>query len=186
MTASDRTRHVASEVVFESYVALGYNYRLTDVQAAIGRAQLKRLPLVLRRRRFLAARYDHLLADIPGLQVPREPVWARSNYQSYCVRLPDGVDQHLVMEQMLGENIATRRGVMCAHREPAYAAGTWTCEPGVLSTESSAASVRLRESELAQDRTLLLPLFYQLLEAEQDRVVRSFSRACATAVTASR
>ena len=64
MSASDSVRHGAKEVVFESYPNLGYNYRLSDIQAAVGRAQLARLPEVLERHRALARRYlERLPAD---------------------------------------------------------------------------------------------------------------------------
>ena len=66
MTASDAARHGAREVVFESYATLGFNYRMTDIQAAVGREQLKRLPLIVERRRFLAERYAELLAGTPA------------------------------------------------------------------------------------------------------------------------
>jgi len=166
MTTTDRQRHEAHVVTLESYVTLGYNYRLTDIQGAIGREQLARLPDAIARRRSLADRYHAVLGGIPGLRVPREPAWARSNYQSYCVRLPDGVDQRRVMQRMLDDGIATRRGVMCAHREAAYPADTWS------------AAGSLAESEGAQDRCVILPLFHDLSAAAQDRVAASLSAAC--------
>ncbi len=93
----------------ESYTELGYNYRMTDIQAAVGREQLKRLPEVIARRREQVRRYCELLADVPGLALPGEPEWARSNWQSLAVRLPEGCDQRRVMEAMLEAGIATRR-----------------------------------------------------------------------------
>jgi len=72
-----------------------------DIQAAIGREQLKRLPSMVERRRYLAARYSELLAGTRGLEIPREPPWVRSNWQSYCVRLSDDYDQHQVMQDLL-------------------------------------------------------------------------------------
>ena len=72
---------------------VGFNYRMTDIQAAVGRKQLERLPELVARRRALASRYTELLGNIEGLILPLEPRWARSNWQSYCVRLPDRVDQ---------------------------------------------------------------------------------------------
>ena len=166
MTLTDRQRHDASAVTFEAYATLGYNYRLTDIQGAIGREQLARLPDALARRRAIAERYHALLADIPGLRLPHEPHWARGNYQSYCVRLPDGVDQRVVMQHMLDDGIATRRGIMCAHREAAYPAGSWR------------SAGTLVESETAQDRCVMLPLFHDLSAAAQDRVVASLAAAC--------
>jgi dTDP-4-amino-4,6-dideoxygalactose transaminase len=173
MTASDAARHGAREVVFESYATLGYNYRMTDIQAAVGREQLKRLPSIVGRRRFLAERYAELLAGAAGVEAPAEPAWARSNWQSYCVRLPDGCDQRQVMQALLDEGIATRRGVMCAHREPAYEREEWSCgaAPGGCHCPPRSCA-RLGRSEEAQDRTITLPLFHQMTEAEQDLVVR--------------
>jgi dTDP-4-amino-4,6-dideoxygalactose transaminase len=137
----------------------GFNYRMTDLQAAVGREQLKRLPAMLERRRLLAQRYHEQLVDLPGVRVPIEPAFARTNWQSYCVGLPAGCSQKVVMQTMLDEGISTRRGVMCSHREGAYPEGSWR-KVG-----------ELRHSEEAQDTSIILPLYHDLSEAEQDRVV---------------
>lgn len=178
MSVPDTTRHGSAQVIFETYPELGFNYRMTDIQAAVGCEQLKRVPEIVARRRELAARYRSLLADIQGLGVPVEPEWARSNWQSFCVRLPDGCDQHQVMQSMLDAGVATRRGIMCSHREAAYPRGTWSCgvEPG--SCECAAGSCqRLRQSEDAQDRTVILPLFPQMSFEQQDQVVAALRGA---------
>ena len=169
MSVADTTRHGAREVIFESYPTLGYNFRLTDIQAAIGREQLKRLPEALTLRRDLVDQYRRLLADIEGLIFPAEPSWARANWQSLCLRLPDGADQRAVMQAMLDDNIATRRGIMCAHRELAYPPGTWSSPAGLI------------ESERAQDRGILLPLHHELTPADLERVAGSLRRACGAA-----
>ena len=160
MSISDKARHGAKSVVFESYPVPGFNYRMTDVQAAMGREQLKRLPGILARRRALAARYT---ASLRGVTPPAEPAWARSNWQSYAVRLPEGADQHAVMQKMLDDGIATRRGVMCAHREAACA--------------DLPLRHGLAASEQAQDRCVILPLYPQMTDAEQDRVIASLHSA---------
>jgi len=179
MSVPDTMRHSSPTVVFESYPELGFNYRLTDIQAAIGREQLKRLPEAIAERRQLAARYRKLLENISGLILPCEPHWARTNWQSYCVLLPEHCDQRDVMQKVLDAGIATRRGIMCAHREPAYAEpSTWRCaEP------ASAPAVRrprLRESELAQDRGVILPLFSQMTDEQQTLVASALRDACAS------
>jgi perosamine synthetase len=163
MTVPDTVRHGSTEVVFEDYVAIGYNYRMTDIQAAIGRKQLERLPELVSQRRALAARYQELIGNLEGLLLPLEPEWARSNWQSYCVRLPDRVDQKTVMQQLLDQGIATRRGIMCSHREPCYASETPRHD--------------LRQSELAQDHALLLPLYAQMTEEEQVTVANALRSA---------
>ncbi len=164
MSVPDTVRHTSRDVVFESYPVLGFNYRMTDIQGAIGREQLTRLPAIVGRRRALASRYSVALGRVRGVAVPTEPAWARSNWQSYAVRL-ERADLRAVMQRMLDDGISTRRGVMNAHMEPAYPAGTWR----------SAGS--LAESERAYRETLVLPLFHQMTSVEQDRVVASLERA---------
>ena len=178
MSVPDSTRHAASSVIFESYPELGYNYRMTDIQAAVGIEQLKRLPEILGRRRLLAERYRTLLAEIPGLGLPREPEWARSNWQSFCVRLPEGCDQRRVMQALLDAGVASRRGIMCAHREAAYPPGTWSCGVDVRECGCVPGSCeRLRHSEAAQDRTILVPLFPQMTFEQQDQVAAALRHA---------
>ncbi|MCW2283329.1 dTDP-4-amino-4,6-dideoxygalactose transaminase [Rhodoblastus acidophilus] len=161
MSVPDTVRHGAKQVIIEDYLIVGYNYRMTDIQAAIGRGQLARLPELVARRRALAARYGKLLADLDGLHLPREPDWARSNWQSFCVRLPDRADQRDIMQKLLDRGVASRRGIMCAHREAPYAQD----------------GARLPLSERAQDRAILLPLYAQMSESDQDRVAEALMDA---------
>jgi dTDP-4-amino-4,6-dideoxygalactose transaminase len=169
MSVPDTVRHHAREVVFESYPVRGFNYRMTDMQAAIGRRQLQRLPQIIGRRRALAARYAELLAELPGIAPPQEPDWARSNWQSYCLRLPDGVDQARVMQAMLDGGVATRRGIMCAHLEGAYA---------------DLPAPPLPHSEAAHRQAILLPLYPQMTDAEQAEVVDALRAALAAEAAA--
>jgi perosamine synthetase len=165
MSVPDTVRHSSARVVFEDYPVRGFNYRMTDIQAAIGRVQLGKLPGVIAARRRLAARYRAMLAEIPDVTPPAEPARAQPNWQSYCVRLPDGANQHGIMQSMLDAGIATRRGIMCAHMEDAYA--------GLLPT------VPLPESERARDGCVLLPLYPQMSEDEQAQVVAALYTALA-------
>lgn len=179
MSVPDTTRHAASQVIFESYPMVGYNYRMTDIQAAVGREQLKRLPGFLERRRYLARRYLDALSGVPGLAFPVEPSWARTNWQSFCIRLPSHVDQREAMQHLLDVGIASRRGVMCAHREPAYPPESWTCRPAGRDCDCPPGTCRrLLESERAQDRGVILPLYHQMTEADQDRVIVALRRIC--------
>lgn len=168
MSVPDTVRHQSATVVHEQYVQVGYNYRLTDVQAAIGRAQLHRLPDIVARRRTLAERYTRLFEGVDPIIVPEEPSWARTNWQSYCVRLRDAGLQRPVMQHALSKGIATRRGVMCTHREPAYTAVAWrSCGD-------------LCHSEAAQDTGIILPLYHDMSDAEQDHVAETIRQACAS------
>ncbi|MGY9013519.1 MAG: DegT/DnrJ/EryC1/StrS family aminotransferase, partial [Rhodobacterales bacterium] len=172
MSVPDAVRHSAKDVIFESYSELGFNYRMTDIQASIGREQLKRLPAMIQKRRALADGYSERLSGVNGLTLPLEPEWARSNWQSYVVRLSERHDQRSVMQAMLDVNIATRRGVMCCHRENAYMADAWLCEPQHANCDCAPHTCkRLKHSENAQDQTIVLPLFAQMSESQQNRVV---------------
>ena len=179
MSVPDTKRHASAEVIFEGYPAVGYNYRMTDLQAAVGCEQLKRLPEIVDKRRELAAHYQALLAPIAGLVLPQEPEWARSNWQSYCVRLPEGMDQKRIMQILLDAGVATRRGIMCSHRESAYPADAWTCAARLKSRCDCTrdACAELPQSEKAQDDGIVLPLFPQMMDHEQRQVAEALQRA---------
>ena len=146
----------------EEYLEVGFNFRMTDLQAALGLVQLGRLSEIVRRRRQLAARYTELLAGIPGLRPVADPPWGESNFQSYWVEIDPKVccDREGVMEALAMADISARRGIMAAHRQPAY----WNIETGNASLDAT---------EWLTDNTLILPLYHQLTEADQDRVVEA-------------
>lgn len=170
MSVSDSVRHDSRKVLFETYPVPGFNYRMTDIQAAVGREQLKRLPLIIARRRRRAEIYRSALARVPGLTAPAEPDWALSNWQSYCVRLAPEIDQRDVMQTMLDHGISTRRGIMCAHMEAAYA--------DVPRRHS------LRRSEIARDHSVILPLYPDLSDDDQLRVIDVLAQAVAGRIAA--
>jgi perosamine synthetase len=177
MSISDTARHRAAQVTFEEYPELGFNYRMTDIQAAVGREQLKRIPAIIERRIELADRYTRLLSDIPGVVPPRRPDWAKSNWQSYCVRIPSEMSQLETMQYMLQRGIATRRGIMCAHRERAYSQpGSWRC--GAINCDTIDGSCgHLSRSEEAQATAIILPLYHEMTYCDQDRVVACLKAA---------
>jgi dTDP-4-amino-4,6-dideoxygalactose transaminase len=163
MSLSDTRRHNSATVMFEEYPEEGYNYRMTDIQAAIGRVQLTRLPGIVAQRRALARAYDTLLKAVPGIIPPQEPAWARTNWQSYCVALAPELDQLAVMQAMLDRGVATRRGIMCMHMEPAYA--------------SAPRPFPLPRSEHARDHSIILPLYAQMSEEEQVEVISALAHS---------
>lgn len=158
MSVPDTVRHGAKQVIFEDYPLVGFNYRMTDIQAAVGRVQLRRLPGLLEERRLLADTYTRSLAGLPGLEPPFVPQDLRPNYQSYAVRVtpefPLGRDA--LMQELLQNGISTRRGIMNAHQEGACA---------------DLPPRRLPRSEEARDCTILLPLFAGMTERDQKRVL---------------
>jgi len=166
MSVPTTVRYGSTQVIFESYATVGFNYRMTDIQAAVGREQLKRLPEIVSQRREMASRYaKELSADANSVASPAEPAYARSNRQSYCVRLPAALQQHRVMQLPLDAGISSRRGIMCSHRELAC------------------ADIPLRRplphSEQAQDGCILLPLYPSMTTADLMSVASALRRACA-------
>jgi perosamine synthetase len=158
MNVGAAERHASQQPVIERYLEIGYNYRMTDVQAAIGLVQLAKLGRQIERRRELAARYQRLLAGIPGLVTIRDPAYGTTNYQSFWVMLPDGfpVSRDDLMRMLADAGVSARRGIMAAHLEPAYAGVP--CPPLPVTERVTAGS-------------LILPLFHELTEEEQDLVV---------------
>lgn len=161
MSVSDTVRHAANRVIIEQYLCLGYNYRMTDIQAAIGIEQMKKLDSILRRRRELAVRYTQALSDHPWLRPPQVPDYAEPNFQSYAVQLTNDapLTREELMQRLLDCGIATRRGIMLAHQEPAYA--------------NQPLRVPLPHSERASARSLLLPLFPEMSDEERQTIVHT-------------
>jgi perosamine synthetase len=159
MSLSDYARHGGSPTRFESYPEIGYNHRITDIQAAIGLAQLDRLDYMLERRREIAAVYDTHLSNHPVLITPHVPAGLVHNWQSYQVRLRDGAvrSRNAVMDRLFEMGVPTRRGVMASHLEPPYRSDA----PSLPLTESVAAS------------TLQLPIHPDLTLEQQDRVLKA-------------
>jgi perosamine synthetase len=157
MSVPDTVRHNSQKVIFEEYVTTGYNYRMTDVQAAIGIEQLKRLPGFLAERRKLADLYFHELKGVSWLEPPQEPDYCRTNWQSYPVRVLENapLSRDKLMQHLLDADISTRRGIMNAHQEPPYI-----------------SEFSLKNSEQARDSVILLPLYTAMTEAEVGSVIR--------------
>jgi len=162
MDMSDLARHSASDVVFEAYPERGWNSRMTDMQASLGLCQLELLDEILERRRLVAERYAEALTQIPYLEAPYDPPYAKRTWQSYCVRLaPDSpIGRTELMRRLLHDGISTRRGVMAIHEEGAYDE-----QPAV------GGRLGLEHTEAAARETLMLPIFPDLSEQEQDYVV---------------
>lgn len=152
MSLSDLARHTSSKVMVETYDEPGFNYRMTDLQASIGRVQLSRLDDIVAERRSLAARYAELLADVPGVTIPHQPEWARSNWQSYTIGLPPQADRAQVMQSMLDAGISTRRSVMSCHLEKPW---------------RNARRGHLGVSERVSATHMILPLFNGMTDVEQ-------------------
>lgn len=161
MSVSDIERHTAEKVIIETYPEIGYNYRMTDMQAAMGIVQLNRLPFIIEKRRELAGVYDRDLAGVPHIRVPQVPSYAFHNYQSYWIEILESspVDRDRLMAELLKKGISTRRGIMAIHVEKSY--------PGYR--------ISLPETERISRNTIILPLYPSMTADEQEYVIRSIT-----------
>jgi perosamine synthetase len=164
MSINDRIRHESDKVIFEDHVELGYNYRMTDIQAAVGIKQLEKLDKIVAERRKVAFKYHQAFKDINCIQLPLEADGYFSNYQSYNVYLKPAckISRNDLMQALLDEGISTRRGVTTAHRETAY--------------KNYQSNYSLPISEDTSDRSIVLPLFYPMTDNEINYVIDHFIR----------
>lgn len=159
MSVNDRVRHESSKIIFEDHVEVGYNYRMTDIQAAVGIKQLEKLDWIIGERRKIAMQYNEAFKDISFIQLPVEHEGYFTNYQSYSIFLKDDcpIGRNELMQKMLDAGISTRRGIMTAHRETAY--------------KNEYAKTCLPVSEKSCDRSIILPLFIPMKQEDVENVI---------------
>ncbi|WP_283139109.1 DegT/DnrJ/EryC1/StrS family aminotransferase [Rhizohabitans arisaemae] len=155
MSVSAADRHSSSQPVLEEYLEVAYNYRMTDIQAAIGLIQLRKLPEMVARRRELAARYQDAFSGLAGVTTAADPAYGTTNFQSFWVSWPD-LDQEHVLKLLAGHGVSARRGIMASHLEPAYRGRSFAPLP---------------VTERLTRHSVILPLFHQMTTAEQDTVI---------------
>ncbi|MFD0823541.1 DegT/DnrJ/EryC1/StrS family aminotransferase, partial [Micromonospora zhanjiangensis] len=159
MNVSAADRHASGRPVLESYLETGFNYRMTDIQAAVGLVQLARLTDRVAQRRASAARYHELLADVPGLRPVRDPAYGQTNYQSFWVLLDEGfgATRDETLAALAEAGVSARRGIMAAHLEPAYA-------------DLAPATAPLPVTERLTRDSLILPLHHALTADDQEHI----------------
>jgi len=161
MSASDVVRHKAKRIIHEGYPEVGFNFRLTDIQAAVGLSQMKKFPAIFAKREKLAKRYDKAFLKSEYIIPPFIPKGYVTNRQTYIVRLKKGckMSRDGLMQKLLDVGIASRRGVMAAHLEPPY--------------RKMYPKLSLPETESATKETIALPLYSQMTKREQDFVINN-------------
>ncbi|NDZ93629.1 DegT/DnrJ/EryC1/StrS family aminotransferase [Streptomyces sp. SID6673] len=159
MSASAADRHRSVLPPPETYNEVGFNYRMTDLQAAVGLVQLRRLRELVDRRRAIAAEYQAAIAEMPGLRAIADPEYGTSNYQSFWIEVGDDypTDREGLLKALARADISARRGIMAAHLQPPYRHLT--------------PASGLPATEWLNERTLILPVFHTLTESDQQRVI---------------
>jgi perosamine synthetase len=148
------------------HVRLGFNYRITDLQAAVGIAQLEKLDRLLALRSDVAARYGELLAGADGVEAPlADDADHRRSWFVYVVKLAEGVDRDAVLERLGAQGIEAAHYVPAVHLQP-YMRERYGFAEGMCPVAEDACS-----------RTLALPFYPQLQAADQERVVAALRDA---------
>jgi dTDP-4-amino-4,6-dideoxygalactose transaminase len=142
------------------YGEIGFNYRMTDLQAAVGIVQLGRLRQAVVRRREIAAAYTAAIENVPGLRAVADPAWGESNFQSFWIYVSSDypLGREGLLEKLAEANVSARRGIMAAHRQPAYAG-----------RDTGSASLSVTED--LTDSTLILPVYHELDASDQARII---------------
>lgn len=166
MSVSAKDRHSSVLAPPEEYAEIGFNFRMTDLQAAVGIVQLGRLAEAVARRRENVATYTRELGAIPGLRILGDPEWGTSNFQSFWVEVGEGfpLDREGLLAHLANDDISARRGIMAAHRQPAYRG-------------RDTGGADLSVTERLTDNTMILPLYHQLEADDLLRVVASMRTA---------
>jgi len=159
MSVNDRERHTAGKIIFEDHLEVGYNYRMTDIQAAVGIKQLEKLDMIVNERRKIAQLYNEAFKSISHFNTPFEKEGYFTNYQSYVIYIKKDspVSRNRFMELMLEKGVSTRRGIMTSHRESAY--------------KNDHKNTSLPLSEQYSDNSVVLPLFYPMKNEEIEKVI---------------
>jgi len=164
MSVNDRERHEAGKLIFEDHIVLGYNYRMTDIQAAIGLRQLEKLDHIIEERRKIALKYIEELKDIDCIELPEEKTGYFSNYQSFSIYLKESapISRNEIMQKLLEAGISSRRGVLTAHRETSYL--------------DNYKDLKLPVSEDACDRSFMIPLFIPMDSEDIEHVISTIKQ----------
>ena len=159
MSVQPQERHTLGTILFEDYLKRGYNYKITDIQSAIGILQMDKLDEIIRNRRKLAQRYDAALKGSKIFIIPQVPHNCESNYQTYLVRIKDEseLSRNEILLCLNNKGIGAKQGIQSIHKEKAY--------------YEEYRDIKLPETEKATAQTVALPLFPGLTFEEQDFII---------------
>lgn len=159
MSINDRIRHESKSIIFEDHLELGYNYRMTDIQASVGIKQLEKLDWIVNERKKIAKKYFEGLKDVDCIRLPFENEDKNYNVQSFLIYLKENcpINRNDLMQVLLDQGISTRRGVLTIHRETAY----------------NGFKYNLPISEKLSDRSIIIPLFVPMKSEEIEYIIKT-------------
>lgn len=154
---------VAASIGLE-FTENGYNYRMSEIQAALGLAQMKKLDAFLEDRKATARAYSDRLRDVEGVLLPLDAEKGTGTYQSYVVQLDDHIDRDRIIAIMRTKGVETTLGTYAMHAHPAFARFGY-------------AAGDLPNSWRSQRQSLTLPLLPRMAEGEVNRITEAFISA---------
>ncbi len=149
------------------YEAQGFNYRLSDVQGAIGVAQMEKLPMLIEKKRRMAIMLSELISEMPGVRVPTEPKWGGHIYQSYVIMVDEHLNRDRIVDAMKSRGVETTLGTYALHDQPFF------------QDKFAYKRGQLPGSHAAFTRTITLPLYPQMSETDLDTVASALSQSIA-------
>lgn len=161
METSDVKRHHSTKVIHEKYKEIGFNFRMSDIEASVGVEQMKKISLFIKKRATIANRYNQAFKNSKYITPPFVPSYCRHNWQSYVIKLTSNapLSRDKLMQLLLDKGISTRRGVMASHLETPY--------------RKFSKNVSLPQTEEAEKQTICLPMYSDMKAKDQNFVIKT-------------
>lgn len=157
ITREEKFLHKVDGPWYYEQIDLGYNYRITDIQAAIGISQLGRIDKFLEKRKKIAAKYDEAFRDFNGIEIPKQAEYSNSAYHLYVIKVDKSIRKAL-FEYLRANNIGVNVHYIPVYTFPYY-------------REHGYENVKCENAEKLYESIISIPIYYDLSDEEQDYVI---------------
>lgn len=157
ITRDEKFLHKVDGPWYYEQIDLGYNYRITDIQAALGISQLERIDKFLEKRKKIAAKYDEAFRDFNGIEIPKQAEYSNSAYHLYVIQVDKSVRKEL-FEYLRANNIGVNVHYIPVYTFPYY-------------REHGYENVKCENAEKLYESIISIPIYYDLSDEEQDYVI---------------
>ncbi len=157
ITREEKFLHKVDGPWYYEQIDLGYNYRITDIQAALGISQLGRIDKFLEKRKKIAAKYDEAFRDFNGIEIPKQAEYSNSAYHLYVIKVDKSIRKAL-FEYLRANNIGVNVHYIPVYTFPYY-------------REHGYENVKCENAEKLYESIISIPIYYDLSDEEQDYVI---------------
>lgn len=157
ITREEKLLHKVDGPWYYEQIDLGYNYRMTDIQATLGISQLGRIDKFLEKRRKIAAKYDEAFRDFNGIDIPKQAEYSNSAYHLYVIKVDKSIRKEL-FEYLRANNIGVNVHYIPVYTFPYY-------------REHGYENVKCENAEKLYESIISVPIYYDLSDEEQDYVI---------------